>query len=835
LEFLKYHYHGPEMNTSHTGSLNHGEVVHALNRRVRIISPILLKDPERACVLEIMLQKRDGIEKVSTVPEIASLVIHFNPTKLPKAKLFTLLDALLGNLGNRKPTYPSNASQLALTDDDLSLAEQEFNLTVDGMTCVSCALLIEMLLKRDPRISSASVNFASETASVTGRVHKETLCMLIDKMGYKAHSLDSLAQRQVMIVREKKRMVDAKRRAILSAVLSLPVMMIGMAAPASRVWHWAQHLLATPIVLWAGWPFFEKAIKLAKQRAANMDSLIALGVGSSYGYSVVSLLASKRGLYFDSATGIITFVLIGRYLEEKAKGKAHEAIRSLVNLQPQNATVLHGSKEVTVNVEELLIGDILLVRPGEKIPTDGIVIEGISTVDESMVTGESIPVVKEAGHRLVGGCINANGALKMRVTAVGADTFLANIIHMVDQAQSSKLPIQKTVDRISSVFVPSVIAVSTLTFLSWLAVGTGFRTAFSNAIAVLLIACPCSLGLATPMAIMVGTGQSARRGVYIRNGASLELASKLTTIVFDKTGTITEGKPRVTDFINVSEASDERVLALAAAAENGSEHFLAKTIVAYAVDRNVSPAEAEEFNNIPGHGITARVDGCEVLVGNRAWLEQSGVDVNAFAQRALTLAEQGKTPVYIGVDGKMSALFGIADRPRANAGKAVERLRRLGIKPMIVTGDTEQTARYVAAQVGIDAVIAHAKPERKLEIVRELQAQGNKVGMIGDGINDAPALAAADVSFAIGTGTDVAIETADLTLVSGDINKIADVMELSGATLSIIKQNLFWALGYNTVAIPVAALGKLNPMIASAAMALSSISVVLNSLRLQRK
>jgi Cu+-exporting ATPase len=824
-----------DMKSSHTGNLTHGKVVHALSRRVRIISPVLLKDPERACVLEILLLKRDGIEKVRTVPDIASVVINFDSKKLPKEKLLTLLDALLVNLGKRKPAAISSCSQLVAADADLSLAEQEFNLTVDGMTCVSCALLIEMLLKRDPRISSANVNYASETASVTGRVNKEILCTLIDNMGYKAQSLDSLSQRQIMIVREKKRLVAARRRAVLSAVLSLPVMMIGMAAPVSRYWHWAQHLLATPIVLWAGRPFFVKAVKLAKQRATNMDSLIALGVGSSYGYSVATLLAGKRGLYFDSATGIITFVLIGRYLEEKAKGKAHEAIRSLVNLQPQNATVLHGSNEVTVNVEDVLIGDILLVRPGEKIPTDGIVIEGISTVDESMVTGESIPVVKEPGHRLVGGCINANGALKMRVTAIGADTFLANIIHMVDQAQSSKLPIQKTVDRISSVFVPSVMAVSTATFLVWLAVGAGFRTSFSNAIAVLLIACPCSLGLATPMAIMVGTGQSARRGVYIRNGASLEMASKLTTIVFDKTGTITEGKPRVTDFINVSEASDERVLTLAATAENGSEHFLAKSVVAYALDRNVSPVEADEFNNIPGHGISARVDGSEVLVGNRAWLEQSGVDVNAFVQRALTLAEQGKTPVYVGVDGKLSALFGIADQPRAYAGKAIERLRKLGIKPMIVTGDTEQTARYVAAQVGIDAVIAHAKPERKLEIVRELQAQGHKVGMIGDGINDAPALAAADVSFAIGTGTDVAIETADLTLVSGDINKIADVMELSDATLRIIKQNLFWALGYNTVAIPVAALGKLNPMIASAAMAFSSISVVLNSLRLQRK
>ena len=824
------------MKSSHTGSLAHGKVVHALKRRVRIISPVLLKDPERACVLEIMLQKRDGIEKVQTVPDIASLVIYFDPSKLAKAKLLSLLDALLANLGKRKPAATVlHSTQSEPAEGDESLAEQEFSLTVDGMSCVSCALLVEMLLKRDPRISTANVNYASETAFVTGRVNKEDLCALIGAMGYKAHSLDSLAQRQVLIVHEKKRLIAARRRAILSVVLSLPVMMIGMATPASRYWHWAQHLLATPIVLWAGWPFFDKAIKLAKQRATNMDSLIALGVGSSYGYSVASLLAGKRGLYFDSATSIITFVLIGRYLEEKAKGKAHEAIRSLVNLQPQNATVLHGNKEVTINVEEVLIGDIVLVRPGEKIPTDGIVIEGISTVDESMVTGESIPVVKEPGHRLVGGCINANGALKMRVVAIGADTFLANIIHMVDQAQSSKLPIQKTVDRISSVFVPSVMAVSSITFLGWMSVGAGFGTAFSNAIAVLLIACPCSLGLATPMAIMVGTGQSARRGVYIRNGASLEMASKLTTIVFDKTGTITEGKPQVTDFIIVSKEGEERILALAAAAEVGSEHFLAKAIVAYALDRNVSLSEADEFNNSPGLGIIARVDGCEVLMGNRAWLEQSGVDVNDFVQRALTLAEQGKTPVYISVDGKLSALFGIADRPRVNAGKAIGRLRRFGIKPMIVTGDTEQTARYVAMQVGIDAVIAYAKPERKLEIVRELQAQGHKIGMIGDGINDAPALAAADVSFAIGTGTDVAIETADLTLVSGDINKIADVMELSGVTLRIIKQNLFWALGYNTVAIPVAALGKLNPMIASAAMALSSISVVLNSLRLQRK
>ncbi len=820
------------MKSSHTVSLAHGKVVHALNRRVRLTSPVLLKDPERACVLEILLQKREGIEKVRTVPEIASIVIYFDPDKIPKTKLFILVDSLLSNLGKRK-----SAATLTQTDAviDDSIAEQEFNLSVDGMSCVSCALLIEMLLKRDQRISLVNVNFATETATVTGRISKESLSLLIGNMGYKAHSLDSLAQRQLLVMRENRRLLDARRRVILATALSLPVMGIAMLAPASRYWHWVQHLLATPIVLWAGWPFFDKAIKLARQHATNMDSLIAIGVGASYGYSVGALLSGRRGLYFDSATGIITFVLIGRYLEEKAKGKAHEAIRSLVALQPQNATVMHGNKKVLISVDEVHIHDILLIRPGEKIPTDGIVIDGLSTVDESMVTGESLPVVKECGHRLIGGCINGNGVLKMRVTAVGTDTVLANIIHMVDQAQSSKLPIQKTVDRISAVFVPSVIALASATFMAWLMVGVGFRVAFTNAIAVLLIACPCSLGLATPMATMVGTGQAARRGVYIRNGESLEMASKLTVIVFDKTGTITEGKPMVTDFICVSKKTEERILTLVAGAEAGSEHFLAKSIVSYALERKVSPVKVDAFTNVPGHGIHARVEGCDILIGNRSWLEDSGVDLKTLVKHAQPLTEQGKTPVYVSVDGKVAALFGIADRPRANAGKAIERLRKLGIKPVMVTGDTEQTALFIAAQVGIDTIIAHANPARKLQIIQDLQTEGYKVGMIGDGINDAPALAAADVSFAIGTGTDVAIETADLTLVTGDISKVADVIDLSGATLTVIKENLFWALGYNTIAIPVAALGKLNPMIASGAMALSSISVVLNSLRLQRK
>ncbi|WKJ92158.1 heavy metal translocating P-type ATPase [Methylomonas montana] len=821
------------MTTNHENvKLAHGELVHKLKRRIRIISPVLEKDPERCYILEILLKKRPGIVDAHSVPAIGSLTIRFDPLKLSSTSLLTVLDALLGNVGQKNSHHPLAAEAL---EADPKQAEQEYNLAIEGMTCVSCALLIEMLLRRDPCITVANVNYASESALIKGRLSKEQVTALIEKAGYKAHSFDNLAQRQVLIAREKQRLKDARNRAILSVALSVPVMAIGMAAPSSRLWHWAQHLLAIPVVFWAGRPFFVKATKLAKQGATNMDSLIAMGVGSSYGYSLFSLLAGKRGLYFDSATGIITFVLIGRYLEEKAKGKAHEAIRKLVDLQPQHATLLRDGQETVVMLDQVTVDDILLVRPGEKIPTDGIVLEGLSAVDEAMVTGESLPVIKQTGDKLVGGCINANGVLKMRVTAVGNDTVLANIIHMVDQAQSAKLPIQKTVDRISSVFVPSVMAISALTFGGWLLTGASFGFALTNAIAVLLIACPCSLGLATPMAIMVGTGQSAKRGVYIRNGGSLEMASKLNSIIFDKTGTITEGRPEVTDFIIAARQNETKLLALVAAAEDGSEHFLAKTLVAYAESRSVKPGQVEAFENFPGHGIKARIDGSEVLIGNADWLQDLKINVKTLGKHASPLAAQGKTPVFVAIDGKAAGLFGIADKPREHAAEAIHRLRKLGVEPLMVTGDTEATARYIAEQVGITTVIAHAKPEQKLDIVHQLQAKGAKVGMIGDGINDAPALAAADVGFAIGTGTDVAIETADLTLVSGDIGKVAEVMELSGATLRIIKQNLFWALGYNTVAIPVAAMGKLNPMIASAAMAMSSISVVLNSLRLQRK
>jgi len=591
-------------------------IVHDLKRRLRVIAPCLRNDPERSLILEILLRKRDAVTSVRTVPEIGSVVIRFDPARLPKANLLTLLDAVLGNIGQRS----FDASQLQARAADLSTPEKEYSVAIDGMTCASCALLLEMVMTRDPRISAASVNFGNEMATVRGRLSKQELFSVVDGVGYKAYSVDSLSQRKQLIEREQQRIVAAKKRLIWAAALSLPVVLIGMTMTRSRPLLWLQALLSTPVVFWNGKPFFQKALALANQRSANMDTLIALGVGAAYGYSVPALFQRSRHVYFEAAAGIIVFVLLGRYLEERAKGKAGEAIRQLVDLQPQTATLLRDGEEVTIGVDDIAVGDILLVRPGERIPTDGEVVDGLSTVDESMVTGESMPVVKEVGQPLIGGCVNGSGALQMRATAVGADTVLSGIIHMVDQAQATKLPIQKTVDRISAVFVPTVMVIAGLTFAGWMASGARFAHAFGNAITVLLIACPCALGLATPAAIMVGTGQAARRGIYIRNGESLEAATHLSAIIFDKTGTITEGRPTVTDLVNVSSLDDDTIVELAASAEFNSEHFLGRAIVAYAREKGFSMHKVGNFHSTPGRGIRGRVKRREVLIGNAEWL-----------------------------------------------------------------------------------------------------------------------------------------------------------------------------------------------------------------------
>ena len=816
--------------TSTLAGQNTITVAHTLRRRVRLLIPALRKQPEKAYVLEILLRKRPEIRRVRAVADIGSVTIHFDPERLSRERLLAQVAAIISRLGG---TTPGGAAPSAPEAAECPVTET--TLAIEGMTCASCAALIELMLNRDSRVEQATVNFGSETAVVRGCLTRDDIFGLVHRVGYEGRPMDTLSQRRMVIERERQRLEVARQRVWVAGVFTLPVMVIGMAMPRSFLLRVLEFVLTTPVVFWAGRPFFDKALQLARQRAANMDTLIALGAGSAYAYSVPALLLGRHHLYFEAAGGIITFVLLGRYLEERAKGKTSEAIRKLVDLQPNTATVIREGHEMVVDIDDIVVDDVLLVRPGERIPTDGLVVSGLSTVDESIVTGESMPVVKEPGQKVVGGCVNGTGTFRMQATAVGADTVLSGIVRMVDEAQASKLPVQKLADRISAVFVPAVIGVAGATFGGWLLAGARFTRAMVNGISVLLIACPCSFGLATPTAIMAGTGTAARRGVFIRNGESLETAAHLNTLVFDKTGTITEGRPVVTDFRNRSRFADKTLLRLVAAAENQSEHFLSRAIVEFAELQAVKRPEPQFFESVTGRGVVARVEGRELLIGNERLFLEQGVDIDPLAVDGKACAGEGKTPVFVAVDGRPAALFGIADRPRETARTAIERLHRLGIKTLMVTGDTEATAHHIARQVGIETVVAQATPEQKLAIIQGLRAQGAVVGMIGDGINDAPALAAADVGFAVGTGTDVAIEASHITLVSGDIAKVADGIEVSRRTMRIIKENLFWALGYNTVAIPVAMAGRLNPMIASGAMAMSSVSVVTNSLRLQRE
>jgi len=821
----------------------HFRVLHALRRRVRVKTPVILGDRERAYLLEILLTKHPSIARVRAVPEIGSVAVHYDPSRMQGATVLALLDRVLGNLaprpgilpsGARAPTPPAAVDTACAAGVCPSTPRRAAHLAIEGMTCASCALLIQMDLERDPRVSDASVSFGSGSAVVHGHLSEEEIALRVARLGYRARPMDSLSQRQLLIAAERARVRQAGQRALLAGLLSLPVLTLGMAMHRSRLLRLLEWALATPVVFWAGWPFFEKAWRLARQRASNMDTLIALGAGSAYAYSVTTLWWRSRHVYFEAAAGIVSFVLLGRYLEERAKGKASEAIRRLVELQPQKATLLDDSGERLVEVDALRIGDLLLVRPGERIATDALVVSGTSDVDESLVTGEAMPATKAPGDRVIGGCLNGLGLLRVRVTAVGTDTVLAGIVRMVDEAQAGKLPVQRLVDQVSGVFVPGVMAIAGLTLLAWLARGARLTSALSNAIAVLLIACPCSLGLATPVAIMVATGRAARQGIYVRNGQALELAARLDVLVFDKTGTLTEGRPRVTELINLSRWPDSLLWQRALAVESGSEHFLGRAIAAEARELGLAAHQAEGFQASPGRGVEARVGAQRVLLGNRAHLAEHGVHTARLDGHAERLAAQGKTPVYLALDGAAVGLFGVADRPRPGARAAVERLHALGVRTLLVTGDVQAAANQVAAEVGIGEVIAGARPEDKLAVIERLRDQGLRVGMIGDGVNDAPALAAADVGIAIGGGTDVAMEVADLTIANGDIGRVAQTIALSRRTMSVVHQNLFWAFGYNALAIPVAARGGLSPMLASAAMAMSSVCVVSNSLRLNR-
>jgi Cu+-exporting ATPase len=810
--------------------VNNARVVHRLSRRIRIIAPALVKQPERCYILEILLRKHGALRGVRSVPEIGSITLHFDPLQLSEERLLAVVDAVIGNIASARapsavapePTFSSDAPA------------QECNAAIEGMTCASCALLIEMSLQRDPRVADAAVNFAAGTITVKGHLNREQLFASVEKLGYEARPMDTLTQRRLIIEREKTRVETARKRLLHSALLTAPVMVSGMLMHRSPALRLLELALSTAVMAGPGREIFKKAWALAQRREANMDTLIAMGAGAAYLYSIPGVANMRHHVYFESAAAIVAFVLGGRYMEERAKGKASEAIRKLIELQPETAIRVTADGDDVVAIDDVQLGDRLRVRPGDKVPTDGVIDEGASTLDEAMLTGESLPVAKGTGDAVVGGCLNGNGAFIMRVTAIGGDTVLSGIVKLVDHAQGAKLPVQKLADRISARFVPAVAGIGGLTLVGWLLAGAPASRALAHAVAVLLIACPCALGLATPTAIMVGTGQAAKRGIYIRNGEALETAATLDTLVFDKTGTITEGKPVVTDFLTITGGDESRTLALIAGAEAHSEHFLARAIASYCKARAVSPAPTFDFAAIPGRGVRAWAEDSAILVGNSAWLEEAGIDVSAQQDQAAAWAEQGKTPVFVAIDGEVAALLAIADAPRSGAKEAIALLHRLGLKTVMATGDVDAVARYIAREVGIDEVIARATPTDKLALVQRLQAEGHKVGMIGDGINDAPALAAANVGFAIGGGADIAVESADITLVGGDIGRVAGGIDLSRRTMSIVRQNLFWALGYNVISIPVAAAGRLNPMIAAAAMAMSSVSVVTNSLRLQR-
>lgn len=729
---------------------------------------------------------------------------------------------------------------------------EQTTLQITGMTCAACANRIEKGLGKLPGVESASVNFAMETARVVyapGAVSVSEMQARVAKLGYEASPLQARADADERRAGELR---SQRWRLALSTALSLPLLwaMVSHFSFTSWIWlpelfmnPWFQLALATPVQFYIGRSFYVGAYHALRGGGANMDVLIALGTSAAYFYSLYLTLdwhaagaISHHGpaLYYETSAVLITLVLLGKLFEAQAKGRTSAAIQSLLGLQAKTALVERGGREIVVPVEEVLVGDIAIVRPGEKVPVDGDVVEGVSAVDESMLTGESLPVEKRPGDRVIGATINKNGALRVRAARVGKDTALAQIIRVVEEAQGSKAPIQRVADRISGIFVPIVVAAAAIDFAVWFFVlePGNVAAALDPAIAILVIACPCALGLATPTSIMAGSGRAAELGILFKGGEHLELTHRLDTIVLDKTGTVTHGRPELTDVR--SELDRGVFLRLVAAAESPSEHPLAEAIVAGAKAEGLAVPRPSSFEAIPGYGVSAVVDGRKVLVGTRRLLETHGIEARNAYDAMERYEADGKTAMLAAVDGRYAGIVAVADTVKPSSKAAIARLRAMGLEAVMMTGDNARTAAAIAASVGVDRVLAEVLPEEKAAEVKKLQAAGRKVGMVGDGVNDAPALAVADIGMAVGTGTDVAIEAADVTLMRGDLTSIADAIEMSRRTMGNIRQNLFWALAYNTLGIPIAAIGLLAPWVAGAAMALSSVSVVLNALRLQK-
>ncbi|MGH2567146.1 MAG: heavy metal translocating P-type ATPase [Bacteroidota bacterium] len=735
---------------------------------------------------------------------------------------------------------------------------QTLTLPVEGMTCASCVLRVEKSLTRVEGVQKATVNLATEKVTLTydpATVQLSNLTHAVDEAGYKLIVPETKppAERGTHVHEDHTGKVyeQLRREFIFSALLTLPIMLLSMVMMTDWFMAWSPLslddinklllIVTTLVMVVSGRRFFTIAWKLAKRFTSDMSTLVAVGTGTAYLYSTLVVLFPHwfpsdvaSHVYFDTAAVIVTLILMGRLLEAKAKRRTSDAIKKLLGLQPKTARVVRNGQEIDIAIAEVVRDDTVIVRPGERIPVDGLITNGFTSVDESMVTGESIPVEKTIGQKVTGGTINKNGSVEFRATAVGKETVIAQIVKFVEDAQGSKAKIQTLADKVAAVFVPTVMAIALVTFLAWYFIGgLPFTASMINFIAVLIIACPCALGLATPTAIMVGTGIGATRGILIKNAESLERAHQIQTVVLDKTGTVTKGKPAVTDLIPLNGYEENEILRHAAPLERRSEHPLGQAIVDYAAARSIVLSDAESFRAFTGLGATAIVDGNAVALGNPAMMKEWSVDVEAAQSAAGQLSEEGKTPIYVAINGRLAGLLAIADIIKPLSKDAVTALRAMGLEVVMITGDNRRTAEAIAHAAGIERVIAEVMPQDKAAHVRSLQADGKVVAMVGDGVNDAPAIAQADVGIAMGTGTDIAMEAADITLMKGDLRSVAQAIGLSHSTIRAVKQNLFWAFVYNIIGIPLAALGLLNPMYAAGAMAFSSVSVVMNSLRLR--
>ncbi len=739
-------------------------------------------------------------------------------------------------------------------------------LKLQGMSCASCARNIEDAILSVPGVEACNVNFGTEQASVTydpGKTEVAVIQDAVDSAGYSAQPMqdDILTPEDDAERRERQAENQTLTRrvwvgGIISTALvigSLPAM-TGLSIPLLPTWlhnPWLQLVLTAPVLFWAGSGFFVSAWKAVQRHTATMDTLVAVGTGTAYLYSLFPTFFPQwfiaQGLqpdvYFEAAAVIIALLLLGRLLENRAKGQTSEAIRKLMGLQAKTARVIRNGREADIPIAELVLGDVILVRPGEKIPVDGEIVEGSSMIDEAMVTGESVPVKKHPGDDVIGATLNKTGSFQFRATRVGKDTFLAQIVKLVQQAQGSKAPIQRLADQVTGWFVPAVMAIAILTFIVWFNIMGNVTMALVNTVGVLIIACPCALGLATPTSIMVGTGKGAENGILIKGADSLELTHQLQTIVLDKTGTITQGRPTVTEYVTVkgiANGNELKLLRLAASVERNSEHPLAEAVVQYAQSQGVEFVNAQEFEAVAGSGVQGVVEGRWVQIGTHRWMNELAIETSALHQQRDKLEHGGKTVIWIAIDGQVEAIIGIADAVKSSSVNVIRTLHKMGLEVVMLTGDNWRTAYVIAHDVGIERVFAEVRPDQKAATVATIQSEGKVVAMVGDGINDAPALAQADVGIAIGTGTDVAIAASDITLISGDLQGIVTAIQLSRATIRNIKQNLFFAFIYNIAGIPIAAgvlypfFGwLLSPIIAGAAMAFSSVSVVMNALRLQ--